>query len=170
MSEPSTAIEVYSPCAAWAAACPDAERRARAAARLALAAGSAEAAMSLPARVELAIVLTDDAEQRRLNRDWRRIDRSTNVLAFPAWDPGAPIPPEAPVLLGDVVLAFETVMSEAEAQDKTFADHLSHLIVHGALHLLGYDHGTDAEAAVMEMLETSVLASLGVADPYRGTM
>jgi probable rRNA maturation factor len=74
------------------------------------------------------------------------------------------------MLLGDVVLAFETVVREAEEQQITLADHLAHLIVHGVLHLLGYDHQTDAAAAAMETEETFILASLGVADPYRGTM
>ena len=106
----------------------------------------------------------------RLNSDWRGIDRPTNVLAFPGWDPDAPLPAEAPLLLGDVVLARETVAREAKEQGKTVTDHLGHLVVHGVLHLLGYDHAIDAEAAVMETLETAILAELGVADPYRGTM
>ncbi len=84
--------------------------------------------------------------------------------------PGAAIPPGAPLLLGDVVLAFETAAREADEQGKPLSDHLSHLIVHGVLHLLGYDHATEAEAVAMELLETSILASLGVPDPYRGTM
>ncbi len=120
--------------------------------------------------VELSVILTDDARQRRLNRDWRGVDRSTNVLAFPAWEPGARVASDAPMLLGDVVLAFETVAREADEQNKSTADHLSHLVVHGVLHLLGFDHGSDGEAAAMEALESSILASLGVADPYRGTM
>ena len=80
------------------------------------------------------------------------------------------MPRDAPLLLGDVVLAFETVAREADEQDKPLADHFSHLIVHGVLHLLGYDHASDMEAVEMERLETSILAELGVADPYRGTM
>ncbi len=170
MTEAGAAIEVDLPGAAWAAACPDAERVARSAARVALASALTAAGIAPRTWIELSIVLTDDADQRNLNHRWRGIDRSTNVLAFPAWKPGSPVPRDAPVLLGDVVLAFETVEREAEEQDKSLADHLSHLIVHGVLHLLGHDHGTDAEAAAMEMLETSILASLGVADPYRGTM
>jgi probable rRNA maturation factor len=168
--ERDAAIEVCSTWAAWANSCPGVEKLARAVARLALAKGSAEAAATLPGRTELAIILGDDAQQRRLNRDWRGIDRSTNVLAFPAWESGSPVPADAPLLLGDVMLAFETVAREAQEQGKSLADHLAHLIVHGVLHLLGYDHATDAEAAIMETLETSILASLGVADPYRGTM
>jgi probable rRNA maturation factor len=170
VNEPVAAIEVTASCAAWEHFCPGAERLVSTAARLALARGAADSATVLPARAELAVILADDAEQRHLNRAWRGVNRPTNVLAFPAWDPGMPLPEDAPLLLGDIVLAFETVTREAAGQDKTIADHLSHLVVHGVLHLLGYDHATEAEAALMERLETSVLASLGVADPYRGTM
>ncbi len=80
------------------------------------------------------------------------------------------MPSDAPLLLGDVMLAFETVAREADEQDKTLADHFAHLVAHGVLHLLGYDHASDMEAVTMERLETSILAELGVADPYRGTM
>jgi len=167
---PVAAVEVDARDPAWVAQCPDAEQLARAAARLALGCGMRAVGIAPRTRFELSVVLTGDAEQRRLNRDWRGIDRSTNVLAFPAWNPDAPGPPDAPMLLGDVVLAFETVVREAEEQQITLADHLAHLIVHGVLHLLGYDHQTDAAAAAMETEETFILASLGVADPYRGTM
>ena len=120
--------------------------------------------------VELSVTLAGAAEQRRLNRDYRGLDAPTNVLAFPASDPEMPLPPGAPVLLGDVVLACETVACEASEQDKPFPDHLRHLVVHGVLHLLAYDHRTPAEAAEMESLETAILARLGVPDPYRDTM
>ncbi len=163
-------VEVISLSAAWRRLLPDAERLARLAARQALARGLSEAAIAPPEKVEFAVVLADDAEQRRLNRRWRGIDRSTNVLAFPGWLPGAPVPPGAPLPLGDVVLAFETALREAKEQGKRFADHFRHLVVHGVLHLLGYDHTTEAEAAVMEALETAILEGLGVADPYRGIM
>jgi probable rRNA maturation factor len=143
---------------------------ARAAAGAALLRGAAAATVALPAWVELAVVLGGDAEQQRLNRDWRGIDRPTNVLAFSAWDPGLALPRAAPVLLGDVVLAFETVAREAAEHGRPLADHLSHLVVHGVLHLIGFDHQTDSEAAVMEALETSILADFGVADPYRCTI
>jgi probable rRNA maturation factor len=165
----TAAIEIAFPCAAWGRICPAAEELARAAARLALARGMMDSGLAPQTAIELGISLADDAEQRRLNRDWRGVDQPTNVLAFPAWEPGTAIPPEAPLLLGDVVLAFETVAREAEEQGKPLPDHLSHLIVHGVLHLLGYDHGTEAEAVRMESLETSILASLEVPDPYRGT-
>jgi probable rRNA maturation factor len=163
-------IDVAAPCSAWHRACPSAEEVARAAIRQTLACGNA--GFQIPRRtvIEIAVCLADDAMQQQLNRDWRGVDRSTNVLAFPAWEPGAPVAAGAPLLLGDIVLAFETVLHEAEEQDKPLADHLSHLVVHGVLHLLGYDHGTEAEAVAMEALETSILARLGVPDPYRGTM
>jgi probable rRNA maturation factor len=164
------AIDVASPCAGWGRACPAAEELARTAGLLALDRGVASLATAPRSHIEFSIVLADDATQRRLNRAWREVDRPTNVLAFPAWDPDAPTPPEAPLLLGDVVLAFETVAAEAEAQGKPLCDHLSHLTIHGVLHLLGYDHRTEAEAGAMESLETAILASLGVPDPYRGTM
>ncbi len=170
MSRSNAEVDVISRCEAWKRVLPDCDDRARRAARLALARGQSKAALVLPHQVELVVVLADDAEQRQLNRDWRGIDRPTNVLAFPAWAPGTQLPRDAPLLLGDVVLAFETVAREADEQDKPLADHFSHLIVHGVLHLLGYDHASDMEAVEMERLETSILAELGVADPYRGTM
>jgi probable rRNA maturation factor len=113
------------------------------------------------------VILTDDVEQRRLNRDYRGKDAPTNVLAFPIGDA---MPGGGPVMLGDVVLAFETVAREAGEQKKPLADHLQHLVAHGVLHLLGFDHETDAEAQVMEARETEILAGLGVPDPYRDPM
>jgi probable rRNA maturation factor len=114
--------------------------------------------------VGIALLLADDAAVRELNRAWRGQDKPTNVLSFPAAaPPGAP----APHPLGDVVLAYETVAREAEIEGKVLADHATHLIVHGVLHLLGYDHETEAGAEVMETLEIRILARLGIADPYR---
>jgi len=111
---------------------------------------------------ELAIVLTDDAAMRVLNRDWRCKDAATNVLSFPAQGPGA-----APgILLGDIVIAYETTEREARAEHKPFAHHLAHLAVHGFLHLAGYDHRADDEADAMEKLETLILAQLAIPDPY----
>lgn len=125
--------------------------------------GGAEASV-----VEVSVVLADDATVQALNRDYRGRDTSTNVLSFANLDDaGAPGTPDGePVLLGDIVLARETVLAEARAQAKTPGDHLSHLCVHGLLHLLGYDHLADAEAETMEALERRVLARLGIADPY----
>lgn len=119
--------------------------------------------------LEVSLVFTDDAEQRTLNRDYRHKDSVTNVLSFPNMpeDDGAR-PAGLPLLLGDVVLARETVLREAAAQGKPVADHTAHLLVHGLLHLLGYDHQESDEAEEMEALETEILASLGLADPYAG--
>lgn len=126
---------------------------------------AAAAAARAPAGAEVAVMLTDDATIRTLNRDWRGIDKPTNVLSFPAApQPGAGA--GAPTMLGDIAIAYETTAREAEAEGKPFADHLSHLAVHGLLHLLGYDHETDAEAEVMEALERDILAGLDIADPY----
>ena len=115
-------------------------------------------------------MLANDARVRRLNRDFRGQDKPTNVLSFPieASESG-PAPDESgsgPRLLGDVVFAFETLDREAAAQSKLLSDHLSHLTVHGVLHLLGYGHGAAREAVRMELLESRVLAGLGIADPY----
>jgi len=168
--QPAAIIDIATPCAAWRRACPAAEDIARAAARIALLRSSAGSGIARETAIELTVSLADDVTQQQLNRDWRGFDRPTNVLAFPGWDPRAPIPPGAPLLLGDVVLAFETVAREADEQCKPLADHLSHLIVHGVLHLLGYDHATETEALTLESLETSILATLGVPDPYCGTI
>ena len=112
------------------------------------------------AEAELAIVLTDDAAIRELNRQWRGRDQPTNVLSFPS-APGA-----GTEHLGDIAIAYETMAREAEAEGKPLAHHLSHLTLHGFLHLVGYDHETDTEAEKMERLERDVLASLGIPDPY----
>ena len=109
---------------------------------------------------DLVVLLTDDETVRDLNARFRDKDRPTNVLSFPAAASAAPH-------LGDLVLAFGVCAAEAQAQGKTLADHLSHLTVHGVLHLLGRDHEADGEAEEMEAEERSILASLGVADPYR---
>jgi probable rRNA maturation factor len=114
-------------------------------------------------RSELAIVLTDDSTIRQLNRDWRGVDAPTNVLSFPASRTGS-----APLFIGDIVLAFETIAGEAKAERKPFAHHIAHLAVHGFLHLLGYDHLRKKDAEEMEQLERDILRRLRVPDPYRG--
>jgi len=137
-----------------------------------LAARAAEAALAETVGTGHFIVdisLSDDTEQRGLNRTYRGKNSSTNVLAFPQSAPEA-AHPGPPLLLGDVVLAFETVQREAVEQGKPFADHLCHLVVHGVLHLLGFDHDTAGEAAIMEAHEVKILAGLGVPDPYCGIM
>lgn len=113
---------------------------------------------------ELSIVLTDDAEQRMLNRDWRGFDKSTNVLSFPQIEPFGPVSG----LIGDIILARETLEREAQEMGVSLEDHFTHLVVHGFLHLLGYDHVEEPDALQMEGLETQILAALGVADPYAG--
>jgi probable rRNA maturation factor len=160
-------VTVTVACDDWLAARPDAEALAERAARAALAAERNEAT---DGPILLGIVLTDDSEQRDLNRTWRGRDSPTNVLSFALTDPDGKVPQGAPVLLGDVVLAFETVAREAAEQRKILADHLAHLVVHGVLHLLGFDHESEAEAAIMEARETEILARLGVPAPYADTM
>ena len=124
----------------------------------------------LPQQVEVSLLLTDDERIRELNRVWRGKDKATNVLSFPADDlehDGEPGEEDArPLLLGDIVIARETLLREAADEGKSADDHFCHLLVHGFMHLLGYDHETDAEADEMEALETEILAALGVADPY----
>jgi probable rRNA maturation factor len=116
---------------------------------------------------ELAVMLTDDAGIRTLNNNWRGIDKPTNVLSFPALQPTAPPgDDDPPRMLGDIAIAYETLRREADAEAKPFDHHLSHLVVHGFLHLIGYDHETDAEAVAMEALEREILAQLGIPDPY----
>jgi probable rRNA maturation factor len=125
------------------------------------------AAAAQPMRLgdcELAIVLTDDAAIRQLNSRWRGRDNPTNVLSFPAH--GSASPGSGPRPLGDVVIAYETMAREAQEQGLPFKHHLTHLAVHGFLHLLGYDHESDQEAETMERLERDILARLDVPDPY----
>jgi probable rRNA maturation factor len=162
-------IDIAEPCAEWRKTVRGCRAICRAAGQAALAA-AAPGLVPGPADIEFSIVLGDDAMLRRLNARWRGKDAATNVLSFPAQE-GVIVMPQAgaPLPLGDVVLAFGTVAAEAAAQGKTLADHLAHLVVHGVLHLLGFDHEAAAEAGRMEGLETVVLAGLGVADPYRET-
>jgi probable rRNA maturation factor len=122
---------------------------------------AAAALLSTPS-AELAIVLTDDSAIRLLNRTWRGIDAATNVLSFPTGRMG-----DEPLLIGDIVLAYETIAAEARAEGKPFAHHVAHLAVHGFLHLLGYDHLRAKEAATMEGLERDILRRLAIPDPYR---
>lgn len=126
------------------------------------------ALFALPAlresRAVLSLVFTDNARIRAVNSQWRRQDKATNVLSFPAFPLAAGEKPK--FLLGDVMLAYETVRAEAEAEHKPLENHISHLLLHGCLHLLGYDHETEAEAARMEALETEILAGLAIDDPY----
>jgi probable rRNA maturation factor len=122
------------------------------------------------AHPEISVLLADDATVRKLNADYRGKDRTTDVLSFPTFDnllertPGHAAP--GPLPLGDIVLALETVQAEAEAAGTPFSDHVSHLVVHGCLHLLGYDHQSADDGARMEGLERGILARLGIPGPY----
>lgn len=156
----SIEIDIRIASAAWRAALSNPAAAVRRAARAALKA-------ELPARTKtsLSILLTDDAEMRKLNAGWRAKDKPTNVLSFPAENAVDPARP--PAYLGDVALGLATCKREAREQKKTLADHVAHLIVHGVLHLIGYDHMDDEQAEAMEPLETEILAGLGIADPYK---
>jgi probable rRNA maturation factor len=114
---------------------------------------------------EVSVLLANDKEIRALNKQWRGQDKPTNVLSFPSVPPPR-LPDGHDVPLGDIVLAIETVAKEAEAAEKRIEHHVSHLIVHGILHLLGYDHQSDPEAETMEARERKILAGLGISDPY----
>jgi probable rRNA maturation factor len=150
---PSVDIQIASPL--WDAQ-PAAEQTVRdaiAGAATALAAGDGE----------VSVVLTDDAAIRALNRDWRKIDKPTNVLSFPA-----PDSPGTEKMFGDIVIAYETLAHECDEEDRIFLHHLSHLAVHGFLHLIGYDHQTDSDADAMEALESKIMIALKLPDPYLG--
>ncbi len=144
--------------AGWRKALPAAEALCRRAARAALA-----AAPRRTPRGTIAIALADDALLQELNHQFRGRNKPTNVLSFPT-DAGDPL---APGQLGDIALALQTLKREAAQQDKTLRQHLLHLVVHGTLHLLGYDHERPGQARTMERLERQVLAGLGLPDPYR---
>lgn len=132
-----------------------------------------------PARFEISLLGCSDLRIAELNADFRGKPKPTNVLSWPSEDrrpdrPGTrPAPPQrdpiGPTELGDIAIAWETCLREAEAGGRTTADHVTHLLVHGTLHLMGYDHETDADAALMEGLETEVLGKMGVSDPYAAT-
>jgi probable rRNA maturation factor len=128
---------------------------------------AAEIANADHGEAELAVMLTDDEGIRTLNSNWRGIDKPTNVLSFPALQPTGPSgPDDAPRMLGDIAIAYQTARKQADDEQKSFEHHLSHLAVHGYLHLIGYDHENDADAEIMESLETEILAQLGIPDPY----
>jgi probable rRNA maturation factor len=146
--------------AAWRTALPDARRVTRNAALAALASTPESDA------TELAVVLADDILLRSLNSAYRGVDKTTNVLAFAYADSNpSPTPFESDVL-GDVVISLERAAEEAKDSDIGLSEHLSHLVIHGVLHLLGYDHITDSDAKTMEELEIRTLAGIGIANPY----
>lgn len=170
-------IDVVMPCAAWGEAVPDVAESCRRAAAAAFRDGQDGAPFlasplsrkSLAAGAEMSVALGDDALVRQLNRDYRGEDKPTNVLSFAAledqeaFDEGG----DQPVMLGDIVLAFETTVAEAKSEGIPLLHHVIHLVVHGVLHLLGHDHQDDAAAETMEGLETAILARLDIPDPYR---
>ena len=130
-----------------------------------------------PACFEVSLLACDDARIRTLNAEFRDKDKPTNVLSWPAWDlspeteGGQPEDPEtgtpdAPEPLGDMALAYETCAREAQEQGKSLHDHVTHLVVHSTLHLLGFDHETEADAELMEKTEVAILAQMGISDPY----
>ena len=128
---------------------------------------------------EIAVLACDDARIADLNAEFRDKPAATNVLSWPSddlaaeEDGGTPLPPAPPdpmmgESLGDIAIAYDTCLREAEAAGKDMADHVTHLIVHGVLHILGYDHVRDRDATLMEGLETKILGKMGIADPYKG--
>jgi probable rRNA maturation factor len=155
----------------WEVVVADVEQRIETAARAAFDAAERPSVLD-GAPAEMSLVLADDALVRTLNRDYRDKDKPTNVLSFALLDDLDDTDDDLardegmPILIGDVILAFETVQREAREQGKSVGDHLTHLVIHGVLHLLGYDHLSDPDADRMERLETSILARLGIADPY----
>ena len=161
MSEIEIAISLRD--SAWSTALPDAAAVARRAALAAL-----DAADAMPDAVELGVVLADDSFVRTLNRTWRGEDRATDVLSFPIHEqPGLALEPAAqPLMLGDVVLARETVERDSAAAGVLLADRVSHLVVHGVFHLLGHDHDEPVAERRMRALETRTLLALGLSDPY----
>lgn len=176
---PSIRIAVGIEKSGWNRALPDAAKIGRQAARRALKAALASGLARGPrlARqkaLQLSLVLESDAAVQALNRDFRGKDKPTNVLSFAALDAApleigrgkAKLPADMPVYLGDVILALETLKSEAKDQRKTLRQHYTHLVVHGVLHLLGFDHMRLPDAKRMEDLERVVLAGLGWPDPY----
>ncbi len=152
MSAPRLEIEIGSPL--WLS-----QPQAEACVREAVAAASKR----VPGDGEVSLLLADDAAIGSLNREWRGIDRPTNVLSFPA----AKQPSGSAPLLGDIAIAYETLAREADEEGKPILHHLAHLVVHGYLHLMGYDHQTDSEAEEMEALERDILRGMRIPDPYR---
>jgi probable rRNA maturation factor len=163
---PRARVTVAMRSAAWGRALP----RIEALARRVVAAVLADRRVGLGRPAEVSVVLADDAFVRKLNRDHRGKDKPTNVLSFPLGDPaaahGVARGRAAPLLLGDIVLAFRTIRREARAEGKRLDRHAAHLLVHGTLHLLGFDHVRAGAADVMEAHEIRILAGLGVPDPY----
>lgn len=157
------AIDVIEEAPAWTAAVPDATAVCR------RAAGAAFSTVAPDVQRNVCIVLANDADVQVLNARYRGRDAATDVLSFAYQDDELPVDPDGhfgPQPLGDVILAYGVCSDDAAAAAKPLNDHLSHLVVHGILHLLGYDHVTEDDASIMEALETRILAGLGLPDPY----
>ena len=120
--------------------------------------------------LEASVVLANDDLLQVLNREYRQKDKPTNVLTFATIDSDDPMPDEGPFPLGDIILSYQTIDREAREQDKFFKDHFIHMIVHGTLHLLGYDHQTDDEATIMETLEIRILERMHIQNPYMDSL
>ena len=168
MADSTLDLTVLTETPGWLARLPDVVDLCRSAASAAFAA--ADRRWFIPGgSVEACLLLSDDSRIRALNKTFRGRDEPTNVLSFPSVEPDVLAAVGAdglPSALGDIVIALETTSAEAARESKSLADHLRHLVVHGTLHLLGYDHATSGEASEMEAIEVRVLASLGIADPY----
>ena len=167
---PTVDILVSAP--AWTRALPSAARTIRRAAYAAWTSGARPALKRRAHLAEISVALISDAAIRKLNAAYRGKDKPTNVLSFPGEGPDdvrGPLGGPGGHILGDVVIAYGTVAKEAKAAGKSLKDHLSHMAVHGVLHLLGYDHEVASDAETMERLETKILSQLGIEDPYRET-
>jgi probable rRNA maturation factor len=159
----SIAVSTVDP--SWSTISPDAAKLLRRSARRAFAAAGAAGWRGSKVGHEVSFMLTDDKSMRKLNRSYRGKDKPTNVLSFASLD-GAKPKTSVPWLLGDIVLAAGVIAREARQQAKELDHHLSHMAVHGMLHLMGYDHEDDADAEIMEALEIEALAGMGIANPY----
>jgi probable rRNA maturation factor len=158
-SEPKIDIDVLVEAGAWPS-----RPKLRALVARAVRSALAEANAAGAGASELSVVFSDDAHIKALNAEWRGKDKPTNVLSFPAFPAG--IGGKLPPMLGDIVLASETVRREAELEDKPLEHHIVHLVIHGVLHLLGHDHENDRDAEAMEAIERAALARLAIPDPY----
>lgn len=162
---PEVLVDISTPFDAWGGLAFDAPEIAHRTVREALACADLPPVLQGRA-LEVSLLLANDDLVRTLNRTYRGKDCATNVLSFPLLSPDDPIPPEGPVPLGDIVLSFETLQRESETLLSRFQDHMTHLVAHGTLHLLGYDHEDESDADVMEELEVAILGRLGLKNPY----
>ncbi|PZQ43336.1 MAG: rRNA maturation RNase YbeY, partial [Micavibrio aeruginosavorus] len=119
--------------------------------------------------IELSVVLANDDLAQVLNREYRKMDKPTNVLSFANIDSDDPVPEDGPFALGDLILSYQTIDRESKEQGKFFKDHFTHLVVHGTLHLLGYDHIDEHEATIMESTEIRILEKMNIQNPYTDT-